>query len=99
ASTSSQLLERGDVRLVVLRDVRDDVPRVAEVLRGLAADVADRLALDRAPLREVGHRLGRGDARGRTRPAARQRVTHVALHVFGADAAAGAAAVAGRSAR
>ena len=53
----AQLLERGDVGLVVLGDVRDDVPGVAEMLGGLAADVAERLALDLAPLREIGKRL------------------------------------------
>ena len=35
----AQLLERGDVRLVELRDVRDGVPGVAEVLGGRAPDV------------------------------------------------------------
>ena len=41
----------------MLGDVRDRVPGVAEVLRRLAADVAHRLALDLAPLGEVGQRL------------------------------------------
>ena len=39
-----QLLEAGDVGLVVLRDVRDRRPRVREVLGGLAADVAPSAA-------------------------------------------------------
>ena len=37
-----QLLERGDVRLVELRDVRNRVPGVAEMLRRRAPDVAPR---------------------------------------------------------
>jgi hypothetical protein len=58
----ADLFERGDVGLVELRDVRDRIPRVAEMLGGLAADAGHRLALDLAPLREVRHR--RSDADG-----------------------------------
>ena len=67
------------------------VPRVAEVLRRLAADVAHRLALDFSPLAEIGQR------RGRDRRAARQRgrdgrarhdTLDVLLEVLDADPAA-----------
>ena len=49
--------ERGDVGLVVLRDMRDHVPGIAEMLRRFSADVAHRLTFDLAPFREVRERL------------------------------------------
>ena len=59
----AHLLEHGHVGLVELRDVRNRVPGVAQVFGGLAADAGHRLALDLAPLREVGQRRADAPAR------------------------------------
>ena len=90
----AQLLERGDVRLVELRDVRNGVPGVAEMLGRDAADVGPRLALDLAPLREVGQRPGgaggrRRQRRGTGRADAAQDAARVLLDVLLRDAPAG----------
>ncbi len=77
----------GDVRLVVLCDVRDDAPRVAEMIRRLPADVAHRLPFDLAPLREV--REIRRSGRGGCASATGKRCLHELLHVFHADATFG----------
>ena len=90
----AQRLELGDVGLVVLRDVRDRLPGVAEMLRRLAADVGHRLAFDFAPFREVGQRLcgAATPAPAVAPPVTRHHAADVRLHVFGTDASAGAAA-------
>src|SRR5688500_6363431 len=67
---------------------------MTEVLGGLAADVADRLALDLAPLREVGpgaRGWGRTGA-WRGLAAACERLPHETLHVVHGDPSARASA-------
>ena len=65
----AELLQFGDVGAVVLRDVRNRVPGLGEMLGGLAADAAHRDPLDFAPAREVrqsGFDEMSGTRRGRT---------------------------------
>ena len=83
----AERLDAGDVRLVVLCDVRDDAPRVAEMIRRLPADVAHRLPFDLAPLREV--REIRRSGAPAAASAAGKRCLHELLHVFHADATFG----------
>ena len=49
-----QLFEFGDVSSIVLRHMRDGIPRFAEMFCSLAPHAAHRHALDFSPLREVG---------------------------------------------
>ena len=75
--TSGGSLEHRHVRLVELRDVRNGGPGVTQVLGGLAPDAGHRLALDLAPLGEVGQRGPRRRARARR---GRQRAAAEAAH-------------------
>ena len=80
-----------DVGLVELRDVRNRVPRVAEMLRGLAADVAPSAGARPRPTsaksgkRNAGRRRAAPDAQ-RTSPDAAQDPARVLLDVFLRDA-------------
>ena len=89
----AQRLERCDVGLVVLGDVRNDVPGVAEMFRRFPADVAHRLAFNLAPFREVRERLcGRHPCSSGPTTFTRHHAADVRLHVFGTDASTGPAA-------
>src|SRR5207249_8879584 len=74
----AELFEPGDVREVALRDVRNRLPRNAEVLGGLAADGAHRLTLDLAPARKIRQRL-RGRAAALDRKSTRLNSSHVSI--------------------
>src|SRR5262249_17778605 len=86
-----QLLEFGDVCPIVLRDVRDRVPRFGQVLRRFPANSTHGNAFNLAPLGEIGKLwlgkvAGAGSAsRGRRR---RQQSFRVHLHVILTDAPA-----------
>ena len=84
-----EVLERGHIRPVMLRDVRG-LPGHRQVLGRLAPDVGHRLDLDGAALREVRERTGPQVA-GQA-PAAADHAADVVLHIFLADPAARSAA-------
>src|SRR5262249_55566918 len=53
---TAERVERGEVRLVVLRHVRDQGPGQGQVLGTSSPDAGQRLSLDRSPLLEAGQR-------------------------------------------
>jgi hypothetical protein len=85
----AELVEVGDVGLVVLRDVRDRDPAAVQVRRGQLADPVQLADLGGAELREVDLRWRR-DRDSRDRHAGRgallDHALHVAAHVVGRDA-------------
>src|SRR5690606_24902132 len=92
----AQRFEVGDVRVVVLGDVRDHGPVAGEVGAGDLLDPRQRLFLDLAELREVHLRPGRqaqarataGGTGRRARTGAGKRALDVLLHVLPGDPAA-----------
>ena len=91
AEALAELLQLGDVRIVVLGDVRDGRPRRGQVRGGGAADAAHRFALHLPPTAEVGERRrgGSGAAGGRRF----QQGARGAYHITGQDAPAVAGAL------
>ena len=63
SETRAQLLEFGDVGAVMLRDMRNRVPRFGEMFGSFAPHAAHRNALDLAPFGKVG-KLGLGEMPG-----------------------------------